>query len=84
MNPRLLKLPWQPCIVLPYHCTVFDDASVGWVDWFASMGKPLAIGLVLLGIFMAVFGYFAVRGAWRLYVVRQWRRRAHERQSPRP
>lgn len=57
----------------------FTDQSVGWIDWIASMGKPLAIGLVLLGAFMAVFGYFAVRGAWRLYVVRQWHRRAARR-----
>ena len=48
-------------------------------DWFSGMGKPLALGLLLLGLFMAVAGYFAVRGAWRLYVVLAWQRRARNR-----
>jgi uncharacterized protein len=48
-------------------------------DWFSGMGKPLALGLLLLGLFMAVAGYFAVRGAWRLYVVLAWKRRARNR-----
>jgi hypothetical protein len=30
---------------------------------------------------MAVAGYFAVRGAWRLYVVLAWHRRAHSRRA---
>jgi uncharacterized protein (DUF2062 family) len=48
-------------------------------DWFSGMGKPLALGLLLLGLFMAVAGYFAVRGAWRLYVVLAWKKRARNR-----
>jgi uncharacterized protein (DUF2062 family) len=48
-------------------------------DWVSGMGGQLALGLVLLGLFMAVAGYFAVRGAWRLYVVVAWRRRARAR-----
>jgi uncharacterized protein (DUF2062 family) len=61
-------------------------ANEGWLDmlpalwaWLTGMGKPLALGLVLLGLFMAVAGYFAVRGAWRLYVVLAWKRRARNR-----
>jgi uncharacterized protein len=60
----------------------------GWLDmlpalwnWLTGMGKPLALGLLLLGLFMAVAGYFAVRGAWRLYVVLAWHRRAHSRRA---
>lgn len=60
----------------------------GWLDmlpamweWFTGMGKPLALGLVLLGIFMAIAGYFAVRGAWRFYVVVAWRRRVRRRRT---
>lgn len=45
------------------------------VDWLASMGKPLAVGLVLLATLLAVTGYFAVRWAWRLHVVHEWRKR---------
>lgn len=52
-------------------------------DWLLSMGKPLAVGLPLLGLVLAVVGYLAVRGAWRLHVVRTWRKRARERQSAR-
>lgn len=60
--------------------------SQGWLDtipamwaWITGMGKPLALGLVLLGLFMSIAGYFAVRGAWRLYVVHAWRKRAARR-----
>ena len=60
----------------------------GWLDmvpaliaWIGSMGKPLVLGLVLLGLFVSVAGYFAVRGAWRLYVVRAWRKRAAQRRA---
>ncbi|MBY0436691.1 MAG: DUF2062 domain-containing protein [Burkholderiales bacterium] len=60
----------------------------GWLDmlpalwtWFSGMGKPLALGLFMLGIVMAIAGYFAVRGAWRVYVVVAWRRRARSRHA---
>jgi uncharacterized protein len=56
------------------------DMFPAFIDWIGGMGKPLVLGLVLLGIFMSVAGYFAVRGAWRLYVVHAWRKRALRRQ----
>jgi uncharacterized protein len=49
------------------------------VDWMAQLGKPLAIGLVILGMILAVVGYFATRLVWRLYLVRAWRQRARRR-----
>jgi uncharacterized protein (DUF2062 family) len=52
-------------------------------DWFTGMGKPLALGLVLLGLIVSFVGYFAVRGAWRLYVVIAWKRRAQRRLAAR-
>lgn len=46
------------------------------IDWVMSFGKPLLIGIVLLAFLLAVMGYFAVRGAWRLYIIYEWRKRA--------
>jgi uncharacterized protein (DUF2062 family) len=47
--------------------------------WVTSMGKPLAVGLPLLAAILAVSGYFAVLGAWRLYVVAARQKRARAR-----
>lgn len=49
--------------------------------WFASLGRPFAIGLPLLAITLAVLGYIAVRVLWRLGVVWEWKRRAAKRRS---
>jgi uncharacterized protein (DUF2062 family) len=48
-------------------------------DWMVRLGKPLAAGLVLLATTLAALGYAAVRIAWRIHVVRAWRRRARRR-----
>jgi uncharacterized protein (DUF2062 family) len=45
------------------------------VDWVSSLGKPLLVGLPLLALILAVTGYFAVLGLWRLYYSVKWRRR---------
>ncbi len=45
------------------------------LDWTASLGKPLLIGLPMLAVLLAGTGYFAVLGGWRLYYSIQWRRR---------
>jgi uncharacterized protein (DUF2062 family) len=58
----------------------FDMLPALW-NWLTGMGRPLALGLFLLGVFMAVAGYFAVRGTWRLYVVLAWKRRASQRRA---
>src|SRR5688500_5572592 len=60
------------------------DKSVGeWIpalaDWAASLGKPLLVGLVLLALLLSTVGYFAVRAAWRLYAIYEWRKRARKR-----
>ena len=49
------------------------------VDWGIAIGKPLLAGLLLLGILLAIVGYFTVRGAWRLHVIYNWRKRAKQR-----
>jgi uncharacterized protein (DUF2062 family) len=49
------------------------------MQWAMSLGKPLAVGLVALAIALAVLGYACVDVAWRVHVVRCWRRRASRR-----
>jgi len=49
------------------------------LDWLASVGKPLLVGLPLLAVILAVIGYFAVDWAWRLHVCYLWRRRRRQR-----
>ena len=57
----------------------FDLPLTEWipavVHWFATMGKPFAIGLVLLAMMLAVAGYLLVLVAWRAHVMLAWRRR---------
>lgn len=50
-------------------------------DWMAHLGKPLALGLVLLAALLAATGYLLMRMAWRAYLLRAWRRRRRRRQS---
>lgn len=49
------------------------------IDWMAGLGKPLALGVLLLAAVLACTGYFAVRTGWRVYLVRAWRNRARHR-----
>lgn len=55
------------------------EGLVAWVraliDWMVGLGAPLAVGLVLLAVALAITGYFAVRVAWRIYLIRAWHRR---------
>ena len=51
------------------------------LDWLATAGKPLLIGLPLLALSLAVIGYFAVDWTWRLYVRCAWARRRRLRKS---
>lgn len=44
-------------------------------DWMATLGKPLAVGLPLLGLTLATVGYLLVDNAWKLYVRLAWRKR---------
>ncbi len=60
-----------------------DGGLLAWIalliEWITQLGKPLAIGLVLLATLLAVIGYFATRFAWRLHLVHAWRQRAARR-----
>jgi hypothetical protein len=51
------------------------------LDWTLALGKPLAVGLVALGLTLALIGYVAVQVGWRAYVVLAWRARRRRRQG---
>ncbi len=51
------------------------------LDWMVAMGKPLAVGLPLLGITLAAIGYLLVDNAWKIYVRLAWDRRARQRKT---
>jgi hypothetical protein len=53
------------------------------LDWGISLGRPLAVGLLALALTLAAAGYFAVKLAWRVHVVRAWRARARRRSAQR-
>jgi uncharacterized protein (DUF2062 family) len=60
-----------------------EQAFSAWIgqliDWMSGLGKPLFVGLLLLASLLSITGYFAVRGAWRWYLVRAWQRRTTRR-----
>jgi uncharacterized protein (DUF2062 family) len=66
------------------HPPGFDWSNLGaWLraslEWMLSLGKPLAVGLVVLAVGLAIAGYAVVQLAWRVQVVIAWRRRKARR-----
>lgn len=49
------------------------------LNWMTQLGKPLALGLVLLAVTLAATGWTVVRIGWRCHAVWAWRRRARLR-----
>ena len=47
--------------------------------WMQMLGKPLLIGLPMLGLILAIAGYIAVRVAWRVGVMIRWQARKQRR-----
>jgi uncharacterized protein (DUF2062 family) len=59
----------------------FDGLGLhGWcvalLEWMGGLGKPLALGLVLLASGLALAGYFTVHGLWRLERGWRWKKRS--------
>jgi uncharacterized protein (DUF2062 family) len=52
------------------------------LDWTVALGKPLALGLVALGLTLAFLGYWTVQLYWRCQVASAWRRRKKRRSKP--
>lgn len=57
----------------------FFEWAAALLPWLGELGKPLAVGLVLLAGTLALLGYFTVRAAWRVHLLRAWRARALKR-----
>jgi uncharacterized protein len=51
------------------------------LDWVLALGKPLVIGLLALGLTLALVGYVATTLAWRAWAVSAWRARARRRKE---
>lgn len=51
----------------------------GLLAWAVGLGKPLALGLVILASGLALLGWAAVRIGWRIHAVSAWRRRQRVR-----
>ncbi|HVS25904.1 MAG TPA: DUF2062 domain-containing protein [Burkholderiales bacterium] len=71
---------------LPQHeLNLWDLPLTDWISalihWAAAMGKPLALGLILLALLFAAMGYVAVQLAWRAYIMLQWRKRKMRRST---
>jgi uncharacterized protein (DUF2062 family) len=50
------------------------------IGWMSGLGKPLALGLVMLAAGLSATGYLVVKGVWRFWLIRQWRRRQQRTQ----
>lgn len=48
--------------------------------WLLGTGKPLLVGVPVLGIALAVAGYFAVLFGWKLRTQYHWRKRKESRE----
>jgi uncharacterized protein len=64
-----------PSVALALEGKGFREWIPTALDWLASVGKPLLVGLPLLAIILAIVGYIAVDWAWRLHVMMEWRKR---------
>ncbi|MEZ5614511.1 MAG: DUF2062 domain-containing protein [Rhodocyclaceae bacterium] len=56
-----------------------DQGLQNWLPalaaWMVQLGKPLALGLLLLASLLAATGYALMRSGWRWYLIRAWHRR---------
>ena len=50
-----------------------------WLDalaqWVAELGRPLVLGLIVLGFGLSLTGYLLTRIAWRTYLIHHWNKR---------
>jgi uncharacterized protein len=69
----------MPAVALSLEGKGFTEWLPAALDWIASVGKPLIVGLPLLALSLALIGYFLVDGSWQLYVRYQWHRRTRQR-----
>jgi len=57
------------------------------MEWFthelSHIWQPLLLGSVVMATIMATVGFFAIRGLWRLHLVRHYRKRKQRRHATR-
>jgi len=68
----------QPLTIPELH---WNDWTTVLLDWFIALGKPILIGVPLLGIVLSIVGYLVVRVAWRVSVIYKWKNRHHPQQK---
>ncbi len=68
-----------PSFEFDWHNTNWLAAIPAFWHWFAALGTPLLVGLILLASLLAATSYFAVQGIRRWRVMRQWRKRRQGR-----
>ena len=55
------------------------EGLVAWthelIAWMLGLGTPLALGLVLLALGLALVSYLLIRVVWRFYLIRAWHHR---------
>lgn len=71
----------MPEIRADFQAAEWSNLLPAFLDWLAGLGNPLLVGVPTLGLILAVSGYFAVRGLWRLHVVLAWRKRKARRSA---
>lgn len=79
-----LVFPGDPDVsaLHPPAFTWSSDYALQFIGWMGQLGKPLALGIVLLALTLAGVGWIAVRLAWRCHAVWAWRRRSRLRLRP--
>lgn len=71
----------MPDIGEDFQSASWTEMLPAFITWLVGLGKPLLVGVPTLGILLAACGYFAVRGLWRLYMIRAWQKRKAARKS---
>ncbi|HHS84250.1 MAG TPA: DUF2062 domain-containing protein [Gammaproteobacteria bacterium] len=69
----VLHQPAQQFLAVPTFEQVLTGLNAVWI--------PFLLGCFILSSVSAAIGYFTIRGLWRLYVVRQWRRKKLHRKG---
>lgn len=64
------------------HQPVDFEVSASWLmQELAQIWLPLLVGSLTMGCLLAVTGFVAVRGLWRLHVISHYKKRRHRRHS---
>jgi len=81
-NVGRLILPGDAAPIPPAPEFAWSNAGA-WLEaslqWMLSLGRPFAVGLIVLALTLAAAGYALVQLGWRMVVVARWRRRIRER-----